>query len=100
MKRNHIHALALVAALSSAIAFAQDAPVAINTSGLEPAVAEQVRKHASEGIESLSKYLERTRKENRLTIEDVTRPPVSYEPISDPGKEYKKHADEYKPRRM
>ena len=99
MKLSTIQALAAFAALSLGSAFAQESPVPVNTSALEPGVAEQVRKHANEGLTSLAKYLERTRKENRLTIEDVTRPPVSYEPISDPSKEYKKHANEWKPQR-
>ena len=100
MKRTTMHALALIATLSIGPALAQEAPVAINTSGLEPNVAEQVRKHAAEGMTSLQKYLERTRKENRLTIEDVTRAPVSFEPITDPNKEYKLHANDWKPQRV
>jgi hypothetical protein len=100
MKRTTIHALALCATLGFGSAIAQEAPVPVNTSALEPGVAEQVRKAANEGMTSLTKYLERTRKENRLTVEDVTRPPVSYDPITDPSKEYKLHANDWKPQRM
>jgi hypothetical protein len=88
--------LAAICTAFSTAALAGEPPVPVNTSGLEPGVAAEVRKHANEGMTSLSKYLERTRKENRLTIADVTQPPVSVEPIKDPSKEYKKHAHEYK----
>jgi hypothetical protein len=45
---------------------------------------------------SLSRYLNRTRKEHGLSVEDVTRPPEVRTANPDPDKAYKKHADEWK----
>ena len=54
----------------------RDVPIAVNVAGLQPHVAAQVTKHAEQGVTALSRYLERTRKQNGLYLEDVTRKPV------------------------
>jgi hypothetical protein len=79
-----------------AVAEMREPPVAVYTSGLQPALAEKIEKHASEGMTSLSRYLNRTRKEHGLSVEDVTRPPEVRTANPDPDKAYKKHADEWK----
>ena len=94
-----IVALALNAAAFCLPATASDVrepPVAVYTSGLQPALAQKIEKHASEGMTSLSRYLSRTRKEHGLTVEDVTRPPEVRTGSTDPNKEYKKHATDWK----
>ena len=84
------------AALSLPVAAeVREAPVAVYTNGLQPALAQKIEKHAAEGMTSLSRYLNRTRKEHGLTVEDVTRPPEVRTAIPPPEKEYKKHAADW-----
>jgi hypothetical protein len=98
IRASMIVALAVNAAafcLPAAAADVKEPPVAVYTSGLQPALAEKIEKHAAEGMTSLSRYLNRTRKEHGLTVEDVTRPP-EVRTATDPDKAYKKHATDWK----
>jgi hypothetical protein len=74
----HLAPAALFAALTSlsgvAMAGVSDEPVKVNVERLQRHVAEQVQKHADEGLDSLMAYLWFTRKQHRLWIEDVTGP--------------------------
>jgi len=69
---------ALFAALTSlsgvAMAGVSDEPVKVNVERLQRHVAEQVRKHADEGLDSLMAYLWFTRRQHHLWIDDVTSP--------------------------
>ena len=82
----------------SATAYASEPPVKVNTSHLQPAVAKEVEKHAAQGMTSLKRYLEATRKQNGLALEDVTRPEDMRKAsdITPPNKDYKKHAKDWK----
>ena len=79
-----------------AVADTREPAVAVYTTGLQPALAQKIEKHAAEGMTSLSRYLARTRKEHGLTVEDVTRAPEVRAANPDPNKEYKKHATDWK----
>ena len=98
IRASMIVALAVNAAAFCMPALAQDREpaVAVYTSGLQPALAQKIEKHAAEGMTSLSRYLARTRKEHGLTVEDVTRAPEVRAAIPPPEKEYKKHASDWK----
>lgn len=98
IRASMIVALGLNAAAFCMPAVAQDRepPVAVYTSGLQPALAQKIEKHAAEGMTSLSRYLSRTRKEHGLTVEDVTRPPEVRAAIPPPEKDYRKHASDWK----
>jgi hypothetical protein len=79
-------------------AMANEAPVRVNVSHLQPALAAEVQKHAAQGMTSLKRYLETTRKQHGLALEDVTRPEDMRDPkaITPPSKDYKKHAKDWK----
>ena len=99
MDRNSmLFAPAIFALTLSASAYASEPPVKVNTSSLQPAVAKEVEKHAAMGMTELKRYLEATRKQNGLSLADVTRPEDAREPkeITPPSKDYKKHAHEWK----
>src|SRR5436190_20013991 len=82
----------------SAAAMAAEPPVMVNVSHLPPNVAEDVQRAAAQGMTSLKRYLEATRKQNGLALEDVTRPADARAPdaITPPRKDYKAHAVEWK----
>jgi len=82
----------------SATADASEPPVKVNVAHLQPAVAMEVEKHAAQGMTSLKRYLEATRKQNGLALEDVTRPQDmrNTAEITPPAKDYKKHAKDWK----
>ena len=82
----------------SASAHAGEPPVRVNVAHLAPPVAKQVEKHAAEGMTSLTRYLEATRKQHGLALEDVVRPEDTRDPkeITPPSKDYKKHAKDWK----
>jgi hypothetical protein len=65
---------AIFALTLSTSVFASEPPVKVNVSHLQPAVAAEVQKHAAMGMTSLTRYLEATRKQHGLSLEDVTRP--------------------------
>ena len=90
---------AVFSLFASAAALAAEPPVMVNVSHLQPAVAAEVEKAASQGMTALTRYLEATRKQNGLALEDVTRPADARSPadITPPRKDYKLHAQEWKP---
>ena len=99
MDRNSmLFAPAIFALTLSASVYAQEAPVKVNVSHLQPAVAKEVEKHAAMGMTSLKRYLEATRKQNGLALEDVTRPEDRRDPkeVTPPAKDYKTHAKDWK----
>ena len=99
MDRNSMLIIPAIFTLSlTASAFATEPPVKVNVAHLTPAVAAQVEKHAAQGMTSLTRYLEATRKQNGLALEDVTRPADMRDPkeITPPSKDYKKHAKDWK----
>ena len=99
MDRNMLLIAPAIFALTlSASVFAQEPPVKVNTGHLQPAVAKEVEKHAAMGMTSLKRYLEATRKQNGLSLEDVTRPEDMRKAsdITPPNKDYKKHAKDWK----
>ncbi|MCM2329341.1 MAG: hypothetical protein NDI88_15790 [Lysobacter sp.] len=65
--------------------------------GLQPHVAAEVKMQADRGITALNRYLERTRKQHGLALEDVVRKP-DIRTVGDlgPQKEYRKHAGEWR----
>lgn len=85
-------------AFTLATAEAAEAPVKVNVAHLQPGLAAQVEKHAAQGMTALKRYLETTRKQHGLALEDVTRPEDRRDPnaIKPPVKEYKKHAKDWK----
>ena len=89
MKRTYLAAALLV----SGAAFAE--PVAVNVQNLQPRLAAEVEKHAQEGEKSLARYLERVRPYQHLSVEDVTRPADTREPLAAKGREYRKHAADW-----
>ena len=91
-------AILALAATGAACAEGREAPVTVYVDGLQPRVAEQVQKHAQEGITSLQRYLERTRKQNGLYLEDVTsRPEKRADFVApSPPKVYRSHANEWR----
>jgi len=82
----------------SATAYASEPPVKVNTAHLQPALAMEVERHAAQGMTSLKRYLEATRKQHGLALEDVTRPDDMRKAsdITPPNKDYKKHAKDWK----
>ena len=99
MDRNSmLFAPAIFALTLSASVWANEPPVKVNVAHLQPAVAREVEKHAAMGMTSLKRYLEATRKQNGLALEDVTRPEDRRDPkeITPPTKDYKKHAKDWK----
>jgi hypothetical protein len=99
MDRNSMLFAPAIFALSlSASVHAGDQPVKVNVSHLQPSVAREVERHAALGMTSLTRYLEATRKQHGLALEDVTRPEDARDPkaITPPVKEYKKHAKDWK----
>ena len=89
---------AIFALTLSTSVFASEPPVKVNVSHLQPAVAAEVQKHAAMGMTSLTRYLEATRKQHGLSLEDVTRPQDMRKAsdITPPNKDYKKHAKDWK----
>lgn len=89
---------AIFAFALSASTYASEAPVRVNVSHLQPGVAQEVQKHAAQGMTSLKRYLEATRKQHGLALEDVMRPEDMRDPkhITPPTKDYKKHAKDWK----
>ena len=89
---------AIFAMTLTGAAWATEAPVMVNVAHLQPSVAAEVQKHAAQGMTSLKRYLETTRKQHGLALEDVTRPQDMRDPkaITPPSKEYKKHAKDWK----
>ena len=99
MVRNSMLIVPTIFAITlSASVYAQEPPVKVNVSHLQPAVAKEVEKHAAMGMTSLKRYLEATRKQNGLSLEDVTRPDDLRKAtdITPPPKDYKKHAKDWK----
>ena len=99
MNRNSmLFAPAIFALTFSASVYASEQPVKVNVSHLQPAVAKEVERHAAQGMTSLKRYLEATRKQNGLALEDVTRPEDRRDPkeVTPPAKDYKKHAKDWK----
>jgi hypothetical protein len=99
MDRNSmLFAPAIFALTLSASVFASEPPVRVNVAHLQPAVAKEVERHAAQGMTSLKRYLEATRKQHGLALEDVTRPEDMRDPaaITPPAKDYKKHAKDWK----
>lgn len=82
----------------SAASMAAEPPVRVNVAHLQPGVAAEVQKHAAQGMSSLKRYLEATRKQHGLALEDVVRPEDMRDPkhITPPTKDYKKHAKDWK----
>lgn len=75
MKRTFIlGAAAALLGIGNVYASEREAPVAVNVTNLQPHIAAQVQKHAQEGVTSLARYLERVRKTQQLSVEDVTQP--------------------------
>lgn len=99
MDRNTMLIVPAIFALTlSASVYASEPPVKVNVSHLQPAVAAEVQKHAAMGMTSLKRYLEATRKQHGLALEDVTRPEDMRKAsdITPPNKDYKKHAKDWK----
>ena len=99
MDRNSMLIVPAIFALTlSASVYANEPPVKVNVSHLQPAVAAEVQKHAAMGMTSLKRYLEATRKQHGLALEDVTRPEDMRKAsdITPPNKDYKKHAKDWK----
>jgi hypothetical protein len=99
MDRNSIKlATAIFALALSSAANAGEPAVMVNASHLQPAVRAEVEKQAAQGMTALKRYLESTRKQHGLWIDDVTRMPDGRElvTINDPNKEYRKHAKDWK----
>ena len=98
VRTSMLFAPAIFAVTLSASVYAQEAPVRVNVSHLQPSVAKEVEKHAAMGMTSLKRYLEATRKQNGLAVEDVVRPEDMRDPkaITPPNKDYKKHAKDWK----
>lgn len=92
MKRALIAAAALLAAGTASAN--QDPPVAVNVQNVQPSVAAQIVKHAQDGERSLARYLERVRKTQQLSVEDVTRPADETASIAK-RREYRKHAADW-----
>jgi hypothetical protein len=93
-----LFAPAIFALTLSASVYAQEGPVKVNVAHLQPSVAREVEKHAAMGMTSLKRYLEATRRQNGLALEDVVRPEDMRDPkaITPPAKDYKKHAKDWK----
>jgi len=91
-------AIFVLAGAGAAGAEEREPPVVVYTEGLQPRVAEQVQKHAQEGITSLQRYLERTRKQNGLYLEDVMSKPEKRADFvaASPPKVYRSHANEWR----
>lgn len=90
-------AIFALAVTGAAQATEREAPVVVYVDGLQPHVAAEVKKHADRGITALGRYLERTRKQHGLALEDVVRKP-DIRTVGDigPRKEYRKHAAEWR----
>jgi hypothetical protein len=90
---------AIFSLFASASVIAAEPPVMVNVSHLPPNVAEDVQRAAAQGMTALKRYLEATRKQNALALEDVTRPMDARAPddITPPRKDYKQHAVDWKP---
>ena len=82
----------------SAGSIAAEPPVPVNVAHLQPGVAAEVQKHAAQGMTALKRYLESTRKQRGLALEDVVRPADMRAPdeVTPPSKDYKKHAKDWK----
>jgi hypothetical protein len=98
MDRTMLIVPAIFALTLSASVYAGEPPVKVNVAHLQPAVAAEVEKHAALGMTALKRYLEATRKQNGLALEDVTRPEDMRKAsdITPPNKDYKKHAKDWK----
>ena len=99
MDRNMMLVVPAIFSLTlAASVYASEPPVKVNVSHLQPAVAAEVQKHAAQGMSSLKRYLEATRKQNGLALEDVTRPEDmrNAAEITPPAKDYKQHAKDWK----
>ena len=97
MKRTFI--LGATAALlftGNAYAGEREAPVAVNVTNLQPHIAAQVQKHAAEGMTSLARYLERVRKGQQLSVEDVMQPPSDKpQHVAKLSREINRHAKDW-----
>jgi hypothetical protein len=93
-----LYAPAIFALAMAGSAHSAEAPVMVNVAHLQPGVAAEVQKHAAQGMTSLKRYLEATRKQHGLALEDVMRPADIRDPktITPPAKDYKKHAKDWK----
>jgi hypothetical protein len=93
-----LYAPAIFALAMAGSAHSAEAPVMVNVAHLQPGVAAEVQKHAAQGMTSLKRYLETTRKQHGLALEDVTRPADARDAkaITPPAKDYKKHAKDWK----
>jgi hypothetical protein len=93
-----LFAPAIFALTVSTSVHANEPPVKVNVSHLQPAVAAEVQKHAAKGMTALTRYLESTRKQHGLWIDDVTRAPDTRDPneVKAPPRDYKQHAQEWK----
>ena len=98
VRSSMLFAPAIFALTISAWVNANEPPVKVNVAHLQPSVAREIEKHAAMGMTSLKRYLEATRKQNGLALEDVTRPEDRRDPkeIVPPTKDYKKHAKDWK----
>ena len=98
MNRTMLIVPAIFAFTMSVSGYASEPPVKVNVSHLQPSVAKEVERHAAQGMTSLKRYLEATRKQNGLALEDVTRPDDMRKAsdITPPNKDYKKHAKDWK----
>ena len=99
MDRNMLLIVPAIFAFTLSVSvYASEPPVKVNVSHLQPAVAAEVQKHAAQGMTSLKRYLEATRKQHGLALEDVTRPEDMRQAsdITPPSKDYKKHAKDWK----
>ena len=92
------YAPAIFALFTSAAALAVEPPVMVNVAHLQPQVAAEVQKHAAQGMTALKRYLEATRKQNGLALEDVVRPEDARpsDAITPPRKDFKAHAKDWK----
>ena len=90
-------AIFALAVPGAAQATEREAPVAVYVAGLQPHVAAEVKKHADQGITALSRYLDRTRKQHGLALEDVVRKPDTRTVGNiEPQKEYRRHAADWR----
>ena len=98
VRNSMLFAPAIFAITLSASLYASEPPVKVNVAHLQPAVALEVEKHAAQGMTSLVRYLEATRKQNGLSLADVTRPQDMRDPkeVTPPAKDYKQHAKDWK----
>ena len=98
MNRTMLIVPAIFAFTMSVSVYSSEPPVKVNVSHLQPSVAAEVQRHAAQGMTSLKRYLEATRKQHGLALEDVTRPDDMRKAsdITPPNKDYKKHAKDWK----